>query len=155
MDLSDLASAVRRAADRADVSQAVHSLYSDLATEIARRRPVCQISGRCCRFEEYGHRLYVTTVELAAFLSDLRSPSVADGQPTPSACPFQTGKFCGVHSIRPMGCRLFFCDATATEWQRVQYERFHARLKVLHEELSVPYFYVEWRQALELVLPTR
>jgi hypothetical protein len=53
-----------------------------------------------------------------------------------------------VHPIRPFGCRIFFCDATATEWQNEQYERFHARIKRLHEELAIPYFYVEWRLAL-------
>jgi len=53
-----------------------------------------------------------------------------------------------VHAIRPFGCRMFFCDATSTAWQNEAYEQFHARLKRLHEELGVPYFYVEWRQAL-------
>ena len=43
---------------------------------------------------------------------------------------------------------MFFCDATSTDWQNETYERFHARLKRLHEELGVPYRYVEWRQAL-------
>jgi hypothetical protein len=44
---------------------------------------------------------------------------------------------------------MFFCDATSTEWQNETYEHFHARLKRLHEELEVPYFYVEWRRAIE------
>ena len=43
---------------------------------------------------------------------------------------------------------MFFCDASAAAWQNEQYERFHADLKRLHERLGVPYFYVEWRQAL-------
>jgi Fe-S-cluster containining protein len=104
-------------------------------------------SGRCCRFEEYGHRLYVTTLELAAFVAEL--PDAAgtkdwDG----TGCPFQVNKLCSVHAIRPFGCRVFFCDATATQWQNERYERFHADLKRLHEELDVPYLYVEWRAAL-------
>jgi hypothetical protein len=55
---------------------------------------------------------------------------------------------CSVHTIRPFGCRIFFCDATATDWLAEQYERFHARIRRLHEELAVPYFYVEWREGL-------
>jgi hypothetical protein len=47
---------------------------------------------------------------------------------------------------------MFFCDATSTDWQNALYERFHERLKQLHETLAVPYFYVEWRQALRQVL---
>ena len=55
---------------------------------------------------------------------------------------------CGVHAIRPFGCRMFFCDPTSTDWQNDAYERFHGQLKQLHQTLGVPYFYVEWRQAL-------
>ena len=65
-----------------------------------------------------------------------------------TGCPFQQNKLCSVHGIRPFGCRIFFCDPTATDWQNAQYERFHADLKRLHEQLGVPYQYVEWRQAL-------
>ncbi len=46
---------------------------------------------------------------------------------------------------------MFFCDATSTEWQNAAYERFHSELKRLHEELAVPYFYLEWRQALKFL----
>jgi len=53
-----------------------------------------------------------------------------------------------VHPIRPFGCRMFFCDATATDWQQAAYERYHTRLKQLHQQLSIPYAYLEWRQAL-------
>jgi Fe-S-cluster containining protein len=140
-------------------------------------------SGRCCRFEEYGHRLYVTTMEVAAFVHELTAAhSPSSGTPgegrgggssdspdlqsrtqrTPTltlprstgggdkaeGCPFQVGKLCGVHAIRPFGCRIFFCDPTAQAWQQEQYERFHGELKALHVRLEVPYFYVEWRAAL-------
>jgi len=64
------------------------------------------------------------------------------------SCPFQAGRVCTVHTIRPMGCRLFFCDSSSNDWQHDQYEKFHADLKRLHESLAVPYFYVEWRAAL-------
>jgi Fe-S-cluster containining protein len=93
--------------------------------------------------------LFVTTMELAAFSA---ARGFAD-PPTPigAGCPFQHDKLCTVHTIRPFGCRIFFCDETSTDWQRQQYESFHAELKRLHERLGVPYFYVEWRQALRAV----
>ncbi|HWE94497.1 MAG TPA: hypothetical protein VG269_11085, partial [Tepidisphaeraceae bacterium] len=77
-------------------------------------------------------------------LGERRSQTGWDGK----GCPFQRLKLCTVHAIRPFGCRMFFCDATSTQWQNDAYERFHAELKQLHERLEVPYFYVEWRQAL-------
>jgi hypothetical protein len=46
---------------------------------------------------------------------------------------------------------MFYCDPTATQWQQDQYEYFHARLRRLHEEFNIPYFYVEWRQALSAI----
>lgn len=144
-----LRQAVAAAAARAEVGTAVGALYADVAAEIDRRRPVCVISGRCCRFEEYGHRLYVTTLELAAFRSGYLGEAVTSWDGT--GCPFQLNKLCGVHAIRPFGCRMFFCDATSTQWQNDAYERFHAELKSLHDRLGVPYFYVEWRAALRML----
>ncbi len=162
-----LARFVRDAAKRPEVREAVGRVYADVQKSIDARRPLCVMSGRCCRFEEYGHRLYVTTIELAAFTHDLeRQPQKPPPAPLPAnaaappaiiqlpqprdpgGCPFQTGKLCGVHAIRPFGCRMFFCDPTAAEWQNQAYERFHAELKALHEQFSVPYFYLEWRAAL-------
>jgi Fe-S-cluster containining protein len=148
-----LCQSVDEAAGRDDVLAAVGALYADVQRQIDERRPRCDVSGRCCRFEQYGHRLFVTTLELAAFVHELRRLKGDDPPPgwDGTGCPFQSNKLCTVHAIRPFGCRMFFCDATSTDWQNQQYEHFHARLKRLHEELSVPYFYVEWRQGLAAV----
>jgi Fe-S-cluster containining protein len=145
-DARNFALAVRQAA-RADVCQAISNVYRALQDALDLRKPLCVSSGRCCRFEEYGHRLFVTTMELAAFISQTDRPlKPADWDGT--GCPFQLNGLCDVHLIRPFGCRVFFCDETSTEWQAQQYERLHRELKRLHEELHVPYFYVEWREAL-------
>ena len=161
-----------------------YAVYDAVQAEIDARRPLCDMSGRCCNFEAYGHRLYVTTIELAAFSGQLPAAAAGtarfetagtrgglalpqwrvdaavqpivpvaaptdDGTPsTATSCPFQSNNLCGVHEIRPFGCRMFFCDPLATEWQKGLYERFHADIKALHESLGVPYFYVEWRAAL-------
>ena len=156
---------VEIAAARADVREAVAQVYADLQATIDARRPACVASGRCCRFEEFGHRLYVTTLELGAFLHAFRArpapdhPAAEHSAPDRSTvslpqawdetgCPFQAQRLCGVHAIRPFGCRVFFCDASAGQWQNDVYEQFHSRLKRLHEEMAVPYLYVEWRHAL-------
>jgi Fe-S-cluster containining protein len=74
----------------------------------------------------------------------LRAAADWDG----SGCPFQTGGRCGVHAVRPFGCRIYFCDPTSTAWQQEHYEQFHAELRALHERLGISYFYVEWREGL-------
>lgn len=145
-----LQSSVRQASQRPEVLRAVDALYAQVQSEIDRRRPVCAISGRCCRFEEYGHRLYVTTIELARFVHDL--DIVAPRETWDGAgCPFQRSRLCTVHALRPFGCRMFFCDPTSTDWQNAAYERFHAELKQFHERFNVPYFYVEWREAIRML----
>jgi len=157
--------AVREAAPRADVCNAIESVYRALQDAIDLRRPICTTSGRCCRFDEFGHRLFVTTMEMAAFVGAREGEAPAEpgssraagsagaspSQRDTSGCPFQLAGLCSVHAIRPFGCRVFFCDATSTDWQHLQYEFFQRELKRLHERLEIPYFYVEWRQALRAV----
>jgi Fe-S-cluster containining protein len=163
MEISyELRRSVIAASLRPEVRQAVGRIYEELSREIEQRQPVCVMSGKCCRFDEYGHRLYVTTAELGAFAAELevvRTPTLTLPRSTRGGermeqergCPFQVGRMCGVHGIRPMGCRVFFCDPSAGEWQRGVYERMHGKLKQLHEELSIPYAYVEWRAACEVM----
>src|SRR5258705_8729319 len=67
---------VEVASARAEVREAVVNLYSAVQREIDARRPLCVVSGRCCRFEEYGHRLFVTTMELATFFHELQASAV-------------------------------------------------------------------------------
>jgi Fe-S-cluster containining protein len=167
-DMNQLARIVHEASNRLDVRDAVAGIHAVVQREVDARRPLCVMSGRCCHFEEFGHRLYVTTIELAAFIHELSGRPRDDGRgenpqphrthslpvtqvqapPSTGTCAFQVGKLCGVHALRPFGCRMFFCDATATEWQNVTYERFHSKLRTLHVELEIPYYYVEWRTAL-------
>jgi Fe-S-cluster containining protein len=151
----ELRRAIVAAGQRAEVRAAVAAIYAELGEAIAQRRPLCSMSGRCCRFEAYGHRLFVTTIELGTFIHELRrmEPPAklleAIGRWDGTGCPFQVAKLCGVHGIRPLGCRMFFCDPGSTQWQNEQYERFHGRIRQLHDELGVPYAYMEWREALK------
>ena len=44
------------------------AIYDDLAAEIALAAPVCELSGRCCRFKEYGHTLFISRPEAELLL---------------------------------------------------------------------------------------
>ena len=133
----------------------IDAIYSRFEQERVARAPKCDQSGRCCRFESYGHRLFVSTLEVARFwqqvspdrhfAGDSRSMGKTwDG----TGCPFQFDGLCSVHPARPFGCRAYFCDPTSTRWQQEQYERFHNEIRELHTGWAVPYLYVEWREAL-------
>jgi Fe-S-cluster containining protein len=149
------------------LSAAVAAVLAEADAEIASLRPVCRSSGRCCRFEEYGHRLYVTAAELAHFAHSLppienqksktenpRPISLPQffAQEKPQGCPYQVGGLCTAREARPLGCRVYFCDENAQSWQGDLYERYHARLQQLHETHHLPYRYLEWRAALREIM---
>lgn len=148
---------------RPEVRAALESIYTDAASAIAARGPACWASGRCCNFEKHGHRLYVTGLEAAYCVASL--PQTAPKQPASFAepklrlmvletarqsggCPFQVSNLCGVHAIKPLGCRLYFCDKSAQGWQNDLSEQLLARIRALHEQFTVEYRYGEWRDML-------
>ena len=142
-----LRGAVEEARKHPELLARLAELYRGVQAEIDQRKPRCDVSGRCCRFDEYGHKLFVTTLELAGFAAQVRAAET----PSTGACPYQVNGLCSTHLVRPFGCRIFFCDPTATAWQQEQYEQFHLQLKNLHEELGVPYLYFEWLAGLRAV----
>jgi Fe-S-cluster containining protein len=153
----------RRAAAEDGVDGDLANLYRRLDEQVALRGPTCWISGRCCNFDAYGHLLYVTGLEVAWVVRQVgQSTTTAaalrenlNEQPdaprdTQAACPFQTGTLCGIHAVRPLGCRVFFCEQGTQEWQQELYESFLTDLRSLHDVHDLPYRYLEWREALRL-----
>jgi Fe-S-cluster containining protein len=138
-----------------EVLDAVEKLHGEAAAAIRQVGPRCEMSGRCCRFEEYGHRLFITTAELAAFamrLRELPDRDVLTQPPDGGGCRFQLDRICAVHQIRPLGCRLFFCDRTTEPRLQQVYEQFHSAIRNLHDRLGIPYRYVEWREGLSAAI---
>ena len=129
------------------------AIYSYIGAAIESRGPACWASGRCCNFQKTGHLLYVTGLEAAYTVTRLKDPLTApalDAARTAGGCPFQAANLCGVHEIRPVGCRVYFCDRSAQEWQQELSESMQTRLKSLHERHAIPYRYGEWRSMLAM-----
>lgn len=122
------------------------AFYADVDRAVASHQPVCRNRGVCCRFQEYGHKLYVSTAELVFFArSACREWRVLGSA---CICPYQLGGLCSARPFRPLGCRVFFCDPEARDWQMSEYERFLAELKEIGIAFGVDYRYVEWLSAL-------
>lgn len=84
-------------------------LYSDVDEVIRSRSPVCELSARCCRFREFGHDLFLTSLEHEYLLAS-GEPPVSRLSPGEN-CPWQAGSgHCKARNGRPLGCRIFFCD---------------------------------------------
>jgi Fe-S-cluster containining protein len=144
---ADLWRAWRDAAATELIDRAIAGLYAELDAEVARRGPTCWLSGKCCHFDAYGHRLYVTGLEIAWVLTKTAPRPAIEG-----GCMFQQNKLCTVHAVRPLGCRIFFCQEGTQAWQNELYEAFLARLRTLHETHALPYRYMEWRAGLAAAL---
>jgi Fe-S-cluster containining protein len=154
------------AARRAEIDAALRGLYESVDGEVRGRGPMCWQSGRCCDFERFGgkggHRLYVTGLEIAWCVQRAdASLNRADGGEESAgtaawgrrltvhgACPFQVERACGVHALRPLGCRVFFCQRGTADWQHELYERFLGELRSLHDRWGIAYRYMEWRTGL-------
>ena len=153
------------------VDGAIGALYERLDGAVRRRGPVCWVSGRCCHFDRFGHRLYVTGLEIVWVLGRVEGlKSTVDGRDggpervagalpvfgnrlvkRPDAhgpCPYQVEGLCSIHSIRPLGCRVFFCQSGTEQWQRDLYEQHLPELRRLHDLHGLPYRYMEWRSGL-------
>lgn len=144
--------AIHRCAGDPGFLDAVREFYRRLDATIAGHRPVCVSRGLCCHFEAFGHRLFVTSAELA-YLVAYEGPVRAAGKKQP--CPYQVGGLCTARDARPAGCRVFFCDPAAEAWQGPLTEQSLRELKSLHEQYDLPYVYVEWRTALRQLSGSR
>lgn len=133
---SDAVDACRR--NRVLLSDLVE-LYADLDEDIRRAGDACRACGACCDFRTAGHRLFASTGEFALLVES--APPAASVRPL--ECPYLNAGRCTVRPWRPLGCRAYFCEGGARQHPEGRYERFHARIRRLHQSLWAPYAYAE------------
>jgi len=138
---------VRLGAAKAELRGRLAAIYADLDARLAAIGAVCLGGGACCRFDLSGERLYLSTVELAMLLQSPPPPEHRN----PARCPYLAGPRCLARERRPLGCRTFFCDRQAGQSARDLYEQFHKRIRELHEEYSIQYFYVNIIEGIEQI----
>jgi Fe-S-cluster containining protein len=112
----------------------------------------CEVCGKCCDFETYDHRLYITTPEILYFVEKLGRANIK--QMTTTRCCYQVEGKCSVHAYRFSGCRIFCCKGEAT-FQSELTEAAIKKFKGLCAELQIPYRYVELPAAFKNFLTTR
>lgn len=123
----------------------VEGLCAALDQRIASRGPKCANRGCCCKFDSFGHQLFITSVELAYFMARSGAPWLVSSD----ACPYHQLGRCTVRQARPIGCRIFYCEAVSRDWQTDEMETTLREIKRLHTRFGVPYAYVEWLAALD------
>ena len=162
---------------RGDIDRAIRGMYDDIDATVRAKGPTCWTSGKCCNFNEYGHRMYVTGLEIAWVLEQIdhlqRDQSHDDEQhdrrdvalsvlapdtdkvDSVGACSYQIDKLCSIHTVRPLGCRVFFCQEGTQHWQQTLYEHVHLEVRALHHAFALPYAYMEWRAGLSAAAGAR
>ena len=105
----------------------------------------CDGCGRCCDFEAFDHRLFVTPPELMYLAAKLGGENL---QPMPdSRCPYHLICACTVYKYRFAGCRIFSCKADADFQSRLS-ESALKKFKSICIEFEIPYRYTDLASAL-------
>ncbi len=107
----------------------VLQLYEEVDRAVAAAGPVCVASGRCCRFKEFGHVLFLSNLEAEVLLHE--APPYEVEAVTPDFCPFQKGNLCTARAPRPLACRVYFCDPNYQETGQRLSETYLHKLKEL------------------------
>jgi hypothetical protein len=130
-----------RVADSGGFRDELFALYAELAASIEQAGPTCQLSGRCCRFAEFGHTLFLSAVEVALLLNE--APPPVRPLDADATCPWQDEhQRCTARDARPLGCRVYYCDPNyEPEIGPALTERFLGRLKRLTERHHLPWNY--------------
>lgn len=138
---------LRQASQNLSLVATMREFYEQTDAAISREQATCWNKGECCRFGQFGHRLYVTAIEAAYYLA---------GHPTPppiteDTCPHAHGGQCHAREHRPLGCRIFYCDPNAQNWQGPLTEERLGRLREMHESFGLDYFYADWMEVLNAI----
>ena len=131
----------------------LQALYEDLAREIAQAQPICDLSGRCCRFSEWDHTLFLSGIEATILLAD--APPSVRPLDEGATCPWQNERgHCTAREARPLGCRVYFCDPNYQETGQSLSEHYLKRLKRLADEYQLPWAYAPLHRHLQAAKAT-
>ena len=105
----------------------------------------CDACGKCCDFESYDHRLFLTGPELVYFIAGLDGEKI--NKMTDGVCPYNVDGKCSVYEYRFAGCRIFNCKGDIDFQSRLS-EEVIARFKGICERFDIGYRYSDLASAL-------
>jgi hypothetical protein len=127
------------------IADAVAEVYDWIDSQTGQTATQCDVCGKCCDFESYDHRLFVTSPELIYFTVKLQPDKI---KPMPTGgCPYNLLGMCTVYSYR-FGCCRIFCCKVDKDCQSKLTEEALEKFKSICEEFDLPYCYTDLRAAL-------
>jgi len=139
---------VERSERHSRIIERVEALYRRLGSELAGNAELagsCGACGKCCDFDAYDHRLFVTPPELIYLAAGLGSNEFK--AMTSGRCPYNMVVQCTVHEHRFAGCRIFCCTGDP-DFQSGLTEEALKELKAICTEFQIPYRYMDLPTAL-------
>ena len=124
-----------------DIDPAMRELgavYAQLDLELDGEQIECRRCGRCCNFRDNDYDLFASWLERALI------EQFAQGAPElkpDGSCGWQCDGLCGIHAVRPLGCRTAFCDVRWAGRQQELYERYRAKLIEICQRYDLPWDY--------------
>ncbi len=113
----------------------LREVYALAEADVAGRHELfCELSGRCCRFEDAGHQLYLTALEYAEMVA-----KGGDRAADPAACPWFLGGLCANREGRALACRTYFCSDEASAAEVT--EKWHRVIRKIHDDHGLEYRY--------------
>ncbi|MBM4102729.1 MAG: hypothetical protein FJ263_01585 [Planctomycetes bacterium] len=129
------------------VVEAVERIYLSLEAELLQTPDKCKACGKCCDFESFGHKLYITTPELLYFRAVLAKNKIPILPMKTGVCPYCKDGKCSVYPWRFAGCRIFNCTGNA-DLQGELSEKMIRRMKQICLQESLSYRYLDLKTAL-------
>jgi Fe-S-cluster containining protein len=120
------------------VREKVLAIYDWADAKVVAAGPKCEASGRCCRFSEYGHTLYLSEIEAEVLLETAPAYDAVSA----ASCPFLVNNLCVAREERPLGCRVYFCDPSFKNCMQDIMEAGIGHLKRITQEAGT-----QWRYA--------
>ena len=127
---------------------ALKEIYAAAEAALAARPELfCELSGRCCRFDEAGHDLFLTRPEY----DEMVARGGARSGPG-AVCPWLVDGLCANREGRAHACRTYFCSDEASAAEVT--EQYHREIRRLHRDLGIPYAYRSLREHLNSPAPS-
>ena len=135
-------------ASLSSIGAGVAEIYDWLDSQVESHKDLagrCEACGRCCDFESFDHKLFVTGPELMYLSVNLQGENVKPMKT--SRCPYNVDGTCTIYVHRFAGCRIFCCKGD-TDFQNILSESALEKFKSLCNEFQIGYRYSELATAL-------
>jgi len=131
----------------------VYQWLDEQLHQAGHKAAACDGCGKCCDFDAFDHRLFVTPPELIYLAANL--PGQTLRPMTTGRCPYNIVVKCSVYDYRFAGCRIFCCktvpneaEADSKDFQGRLSESALKEFKSICTEFDIPYRYADLAAAL-------